>query len=471
MSHFPGVDCNYQQAQDPMSDSEFQEKVAVVGAGLVGCLTAIALAHRGYDVTVLEYRQDPRLTSTTDRNLRSINLAISARGIDSLKFVDPELCQRLLHDVVPMKGRMIHDLQGNQKELLYGINGEHINSLSRATLNNDMLDELDTFENITVCFEYKLTSIDWSDTKQVCYFNNDHPSKSFDFIVGADGCFSTTREQMKRGVRMDYKQEYIDCCYIELYLPPGKDGQFQLSKHSLHIWPRGKFMLIALPNCDGSFTVTFFAPWKQVDDLMKSTTKIKKFLLENFADAMNIMGIDNTVDEFINNPKGPLMCVECNPYNMLNGSGILLGDAAHSMVPFYGQGMNCGFEDVRVLMELLDKHNGDRVVAFNSYTETRFKDLVTINQLARENYKVMSEKVTSKWFNLYKRIDETFSTLLGNSWLTMYTMVSFRSNISYSEAVRRDRRQHTIIKWLSISGLATTALTAFLYAMNHRVTK
>ncbi|CAB4255907.1 similar to Saccharomyces cerevisiae YBL098W BNA4 Kynurenine 3-mono oxygenase, required for the de novo biosynthesis of NAD from tryptophan via kynurenine [Maudiozyma barnettii] len=439
---------------------KYDGKVAVVGAGLVGCLASLALAQRGYDVTVVEYRQDPRLEDTTDRNLRSINLAISARGIDALRFVGNELCEKVLHDMMPMKGRMIHDIDGRQKELLYGIANEHINSISRAGLNCDLLDELDAVSNIDICFEHKLTRIEWGDSKQVCHFVQNKEPMTFDFVVGADGCFSTARSQMQRNLRMNYKQEYIDCCYIELYLPPRKDGGFVMAKDDLHIWPRGKFMLIALPNADGSFTVTFFAPWSQVDSLVKSKQETKNFLQTNFPDAMDLMGLDSTADEFINNPKGPLMCVECLPYNLSNGSAILIGDAAHSMVPFYGQGMNCGFEDVKVLMQLLDKYRGDRSVAFNAYTATRHEDLVAINKLARENYKVMSESVTSVWFNVYKRIDETFSRVLNDSWLTLYTMISFRADISYSDAIRRDNRQRRIIKWISISSLMAATVIA-----------
>ncbi|CAR28833.1 hypothetical protein ZYGR_0U01910 [Zygosaccharomyces rouxii] len=447
------------------------EQVIVVGAGLVGCLASLAFHKRGYQVSVYDYRLDPRDVSTQDKNLRSINLAISARGIESLKSVDEQIAQRVLRDVIPMKGRMIHDLQGEQESQIYGLFGECINSIDRAVLNNFLLDELDRC-NIDVKFGYKLVKAKFGDQRQTCIFSQmgqDGVIETIecDFIVGCDGAFSSTRYQMQRAMRMDYSQEYIDCCYIELYIPKTEkfnekfNGNFAIAPDHLHIWPRHNYMLIALANGDGSFTSTFFGPWSLVESLIESKEKTRKFLLENFPDAMQLMGIDEAVHKFINYPKGALMCVECNPYHVNGGKAIILGDAAHSMVPFYGQGMNCGFEDVKVLMELLDQSKGDRNIAFQRYSETRHKDLVAIIELAKNNYKEMSHDVTSTLFLIKKQLDGALGRLLKNKWLPLYTMVSFRADVPYHRAVEISNRQKVILNQLLGVMLTTgTILTA-----------
>lgn len=434
------------------------ETVAVIGAGLVGCLTAIALAKRDYKVTLFDYRSDPRDQNTTDRNLRSINLAISARGISSLEFVDEKVAERVLRDIIPMKGRMIHHLDGAQESQTYGLFGETINSIDRAVLNERLLDELDRIgsDKVQVKFGHKLAKIKYGkpDEFQSCTFSvagGADQVYAADFVIGCDGSYSTTRDQMQREVRMRYSQEYIDCCYIELYIPPSKSydarykGHFSLSPNHLHIWPRHQFMLIALANIDGSFTSTFFGPWQLVNSLLESETKVREFLTKNFPDAMDIMGLDEAVKGFISHPKGALMCVECDPYHVSGGRGIIIGDAAHSMVPFYGQGMNCGFEDVKVLMKLLDAHEGDRASAFDAYTKERHQDLTAIVKLAINNYKEMSHDVTSKAFLLRKKLDYWLGKTLKGRWLPLYTMVSFRADIPYHKAVAISRRQKTIL--------------------------
>ncbi|SCU95386.1 LAME_0F11958g1_1 [Lachancea meyersii CBS 8951] len=438
------------------------ESVNVIGAGLVGCLAAIALAKRDFEVTLFDYRQDPRLETTKDRNLRSINLAISARGITSLEFVDEQISQRVLKNMIPMRGRMIHDLAGNQESQDYGLFGECINSIDRSVLNNNLLDEVDRFSNIHVKFGHKLSRVDFSREKQTCVFTTDaKEQKSYDadFVVGCDGAYSTTRSQMQREVRMDYSQEYIDCCYIELYIPPAETqdatfGSFVMSPNHLHIWPRHNFMLIALANGDGSFTSTFFGPWSLVESL-DSRTKIEEFLKCNFSDALDVMGHKNAVDAFERNPRGALMCVECKPYHVDQGRAIILGDAAHSMVPFYGQGMNCGFEDVKVLMRLLDAHPQDRAAVFAEYSLNRHEDLVSIIKLAKDNYKEMSHGVTSRLYLIRKKLDTLLGKWLKDKWLPLYTMVSFKADIPYHKAILTEQRQKRILAYIQAVILAT----------------
>ncbi|GAV55241.1 hypothetical protein ZYGR_0AS05650 [Zygosaccharomyces rouxii] len=447
------------------------EHAIVIGAGLVGCLAALAFHKRGYEVTVYDYRFDPRDDSTQNKNLRSINLAISARGIESLKSVDEQIAKRVLRDVIPMKGRMIHDLQGEQESQIYGLFGECINSIDRAVLNNFLLDELDRYD-IDVNFGDKLVRAKFGDRRQTCIFSKmgqDGVTETVecDFVVGCDGAFSSTRYQMQRAMRMDYSQEYIDCCYIELSIPRAKkfnkefNGNFAIAPDHLHIWPRHNYMLIALANGDGSFTSTFFGPWSLVESLAESKEKTRKFLLQNFPDAMELMGIDEAVHKFMTYPKGALMCVECNPYHIDGGKAIILGDAAHSMVPFYGQGMNCGFEDVKVLMELLDQSKDDRSAAFKRYSETRHEDLVAIIELAKNNYKEMSHDVTSNLFLIKKQLDGALGRLLKNKWLPLYTMVSFRADIPYHRTVEISNRQKVILNQLLVAMVTTgTLLTA-----------
>ncbi|VEU20860.1 DEKNAAC101706 [Brettanomyces naardenensis] len=442
---------------------------AVIGIGPVGSLAALGLAHKGYQVSLFDFRPDPR--DINDVNLRSINLAVSDRGITAMKYVDQEMADRLLKGIIPMYGRMIHDLKGNQESQKYGLFREHINSIDRGKLNEDLVSEVERYnksnpENrIQLNFKCKFTNFHADDSGVTIEYSDAERMKrtaKFDFVVGADGCYSRVRSALMKYIRMDYKQFYIDMCYLELSIPPGPKGSFRIDANHLHIWPRKNFMLIALPNGDGSFTSTFFGPWKLTESLNKKEL-VEQFFSENFEDAVDLIGMDKIVEAFLDHPKGALMPVTCNQYHY-SDKCIIIGDAAHSMVPFYGQGMNCGFEDIRVLLQLLDKHDQDRKLAFDEYTATRHKDLLAILELALNNYYEMSTKVQSPRYLIRKRLDGILGRLIPKYWIPLYTMVSFRADIPYSDCIRIEERQQTILKGLEYALVAGATLAGVYLA-------
>ncbi|KAI3402595.1 BNA4 [Candida oxycetoniae] len=463
-------------------------KIGVVGAGLVGCLAALAFVSKGYKVTLFESRPDPKLADASQRNLRSINLAVSNRGIRALRYVDDELAEKVLSRVTPMKGRMIHDITGlKQESQLYGLNGECINSIDRAFLNNLLLDELRS-KNVELYFEHKLVKLSNMDRGgdrggdqdqdqdqghgqqeqrpviEVVDTKGKLEKYEFDYIIGADGAHSQFRYQMQKHMRMDFSQKYIDMQYIELYIPPDGVNKFSIDPNHLHIWPRHKFMLIALANEDGSFTTTFFSPWSVIESI-KSSKEFVEFFKENFPDAVKLIGEEALAEAYVKNPRGSLMQVSAFPYNSPQGKALIIGDAAHSMVPFYGQGMNCGFEDVRIMMELIDKHKSIEQ-AFVEYSPLRKKDLDAICTLALENYYEMSSKVTNVWYLAKKKIDYSLGRWLKNKWLPLYTMISFRDDIPYSKAVEIEKAQSRIITNLQIGIFSSVLVYGIVQGLN-----
>ncbi|KAG6903206.1 hypothetical protein C0995_002749 [Termitomyces sp. Mi166 len=402
-------------------------KVVVVGAGPVGCLAAMAFAKQGWEVEVFEGRPDIRLPSSKAANQqRSINLAMSHRGIAALEAVDPGLTQRFMDTVIPMRGRMIHSPKGDLDSQLYDKDGQVdilstvtfklsdpgtlalqcINSIDRGLLNEVLLQAATAIGNISIFFNHKVMAADFNE-KRITIRNSESGedfSVDFDFCVGADGSYSVIRRQMMRVVRMDYQQEYIKHEYIELKMPAGIDADgkatFLLDPNHLHIWPRHSFMLIALPNKDKTFTCTLFAPTSDLDRLNTPEDILTWFKL-HFPDALPMIGENNLVDDFTHNPRSPLICTKTKPYHFKDRV-IILGDAAHSMVPFYGQGLNCGLEDVRILMTLLLQEgvkprapsikvgptndiDPDLVRALDRYSDTRYEDLIAICDLAMDN--------------------------------------------------------------------------------------
>ncbi|KAF5212776.1 kynurenine 3-monooxygenase, mitochondrial precursor [Clavispora lusitaniae] len=450
-----------------------QKSVGVVGAGLVGSLAALAFSSKGYNVTLFELRPDPRSDSESRKSLRSINLAVSDRGIRAMKYVDEEMTSRVLEHVIPMKGRMIHDATGTKQESqIYGLFGESINSIDRQFLNVCLLNEIDAAK-VQTKFGHKLVGLG-SVNEQKSYLEFQTKDSNierfeFDFIVGADGAHSQFRYQLQKTMRVDFSQKYIDMQYMELSIPPvkGKDPKseerFAIDPNHLHIWPRKDYMLIALANGDGSFTSTFFSPWGMIESFSNDTEYLE-FFKTSFPDAYKLIGEEGLRTAFNSKVRGSLMQVEMSPYTNPSHNAIVIGDAAHSMVPFYGQGMNCGFEDVHVLMKLIDKNNGDAKSAFAEYTDARRKDIQTICKLAMDNYYEMSTKVIDPFFLFRKKVDYFLGKYANGvlfPWIPMYTMISFRGDISYSKAVEIEKRQRRVlrcIEYVTVGSIAAIGL-------------
>lgn len=446
---------------------DMPQTVGIVGAGLVGCLAGLALHAKGYDVTIFELRPDPRANGGR-ASLRSINLAVSDRGIRAMKYVDEDIAKRVMQHVIPMKGRMIHDITGKKQESQkYGLFGESINSIDRLFLNKCLLQELSRVR-VKVFFEHKLVNLVNGEQPELKLASKDGFEKKvkFDFVIGADGAHSQIRYHMQKGMRMDVSQKYIDMQYLELLIPRVEGvsathpSRFAIDPNHLHIWPRKDFMLIALPNEDGLFTLTFFSPWSTIEQFKDDSDKFLQFFKKNFPDAYDLIGVDRLKHAFLHQPRGLLMQVSVKPYSTPNNRVLLIGDAAHSMVPFYGQGMNCGFEDVHVLMKLLEKNRNNLVKSIGQYTAERKEDLDAICKLALDNYYEMSTKVIDPLYLLRKKIDYVLGKL-GTGWLftwiPMYTMISFRGDIRYTDAVRREKRQATILKWLQYGSVVVLA--------------
>ncbi|KAF8797942.1 FAD/NAD(P)-binding domain-containing protein [Phlegmacium glaucopus] len=470
-------------------------KAVVVGAGPVGCLAAMALAKRGWRVDLYEGRPDMRLPSCkAATQQRSINLAISHRGIAALEAVEPAMAKRFLQSAIPMRGRMIHNQTGELDSQLYDRDGQCINSIDRALFNEALLEEIAASSNIRVFFNCKIAAADFEKKTIVVQetVSKEDFSVDFDLCIGADGSYSIIRRQMMRALRMNYEQEYIRDEYVELKVPAGKDQNgeptFLFDPNHLHIWPRHSFMLIALPNKDKTFTCTLFAPTAELDRLCSADIILTWFRLY-FPDALRAIGEKKLVDDFMKNPRSPLICTKVNPYHYRDRA-ILLGDAAHSMVPFYGQGLNCGLEDVRILSTLLDAKgvtsalpicNGhDRRLsdALQCYTDTRYEDLIAICDLAMDNYVEMRHSVTTLRYVLRKFLDnllyslssplmvslESLAPVLAKvpyppgkpkGWLPLYTMVTFRPDISYAVVKKKAAGQATIVTWIGWIGVAT----------------
>lgn len=423
-----------------------KENILIIGAGLCGSLLALRLAQRGYNVNVYESRPDLRVTDISAG--RSINLALSDRGFKGLRLAGVEEKARAI--CIPMKGRLIHDIEGNTFASNYsGRDGEYINSISRGDLNGMLLTEADRFENLTIHFNTECTSIDLD--SNTVFFKDRNTNKGFsitaDVIFGTDGAGSELRKSyyLERKFLFSYSQNFLTHGYKELEIPASSQGNHQISKDYLHIWPRGEYMLIALANLDGSFTVTLFLSHEEGKYNFKnlsSEEKIKEFFTKQFPDALAL--IPNIAEEFANNPTGALGTVKCSPW-YYKGKTLILGDAAHAVVPFYGQGMNASFEDVAVLDSIIEKYKDNWETIFKSYQKIRKADADAIGELAEENYYEMRDHVANPIFKEKRKIEMALEQHFPNEYFSKYSMVTFNEDIGYHEAMTKGRAQDKAI--------------------------
>jgi kynurenine 3-monooxygenase len=419
-------------------ETKSKGQVIIIGAGLVGSLLSIYLQKRGYSVEVYERRPDMRHADI--RAGKSINLALSNRGWRPLTEVGLEDALNRL--IIPMKGRMMHNLAGELSFQPYGKEGQAINSISRGGLNSLLMDTAES-HGVSFHFEYKCTNIDFE--LSIAYVEKNGVTRkiSADIIFGADGAFSAVRGAMQKIDRFDYSQNYISHGYKELNFPPSATGDFALEKNALHIWPRKDFMLIALPNLDKSFTVTLFLPFEGEKSFanLNYDKEISEFFEAEFPDTNTLL--PNLHEDFRQNPAASLVTVRCYPW--VKKSVALIGDAAHAVVPFYGQGMIAGFEDCYVLNSLLNTYNDDWQLTLQAYQNQRKPDDDAIADLALENFVVMRDKVADEKFLLRKKIEAHLNTLYPEKWIPLYSMVTFNENMRYSEARAKGKKQEAIM--------------------------
>jgi kynurenine 3-monooxygenase len=430
-----------------------KQRFTLIGSGLAGGLLAAYSGRRGYDVDLYERRADPREGNIVGG--RSINLALSTRGIHALEQLG--IADEVLRHAIPMPGRMIHDKSGELHFSPYDVDPKKcINSIGRAALNTTVIEAAQRYPNVRVHFNRRCTDVDLDSATAQFVDSSVEAGGSpadagnriieahGDAVIGVDGAFSAVRQSMQKKLdRFKYDESYLAHGYKELTIQPRPDGSWQMEKEALHIWPRKSFMMIALPNPDGSFTCTLF--WEVEGPRSFATTKtdddIRRFFDEEFPDAVPLM--PTLLEDFRQNPTGSLVTIRCAPWYYRDKIA-LLGDAAHAVVPFYGQGMNAAFEDCVVLDECLEKFPDNRESAFAEYFVRRKENADALADLAVDNFIEMRDKTASKAFRAKKKLDHLLEAALPGVYLPLYTMVTF-TRIPYAEAARRAQRQDRFV--------------------------
>jgi kynurenine 3-monooxygenase len=424
-----------------------RERVTLIGAGLNGPLLAILLRQRGFEVEIYERRGDMRRVRL--RAGRSINLALSTRGIYALQLAG--LWEQMRGIVIPMRGRMMHSIAGELTFQPYGKNeAEVINSISRAELNIALMNAAEErgasihFNQRCAGYDPKTGAVQLRDEE-----TGEERVRDSAVVIACDGSASALRMEMLKLSRFNFSQEYLDYGYKELTIPAGSAGEHLVETHALHIWPRGNHMLIALPNIDGTFACILFLPFEGVESFSSLTTQaeVLQFFESRFPDASALM--PQLVDNYFANPTGAMVTVKCSPWH-LEGRVLLLGDAAHAIVPFFGQGINSGFEDCTCLVELLDKHGADWARVFAEFEKERKVNTDAIADMAVENFTEMRDRVADARFLLRKKVELALEAKYPKLFVPKYAMVTFH-RIPYSVALARGTVQDRMLAELSDS--------------------
>src|SRR5881394_2591118 len=447
-------------------------KFVLIGSGLAGGLLAAYLGRRRYDVDLYERRADPREGNIVGG--RSINLALSTRGIYALEELG--IANEVLRHAIPMRGRMIHDKSGVLHFSSYDRDpNKFINSIGRAALNTTVIEAAQRYPSVRVHFNHRCTNVDLESATAklvpsgveaaVSAANSDHQivRARGDAVIGVDGAFSAVRHSMQKKIAgFEYDETYLAHGYKELTIPPAPDGSWRMEKEALHIWPRKSFMMIALPNPDGSFTCTLF--WEFEGQRSFATTKtdddVRRFFDEEFPDAVSLM--PGLLGDFRNNPTGSLVTIRCAPW-FYRGNICLVGDAAHAVVPFYGQGMNAAFEDCVVLDECLEEFRENRERAFAEYFRRRKENADALADLAVGNFIEMRDKTASKVFRAKKKMDHALEAALPGIYLPLYTMVTF-TRMPYAKAAKRAQIQDSLM-YASLLLIAAILVAAMLWLL------
>ncbi|HEX6928087.1 MAG TPA: NAD(P)/FAD-dependent oxidoreductase [Gammaproteobacteria bacterium] len=428
-----------------MNDND--NRILISGAGLAGSLLAVMFARRGFDVTIYEKRGDMRTTETSAG--RSINLALAARGIRALEHAD--VMDRVRPLMIPMPGRVLHPVDGELKYQPYGSRRNEVNySVSRAELNKALMNAAEGSGKVRILFNHEVQDIDFG--RNALIVKNTATGDAFEDhglpVFAADGAGSPVRQAMARRLGIEASEDILDHAYKELVIPPAADGGFRIEKNALHIWPRGGYMLIALPNLDGSFTCTLFLARDGEPSFasLGNEDTLRAFFAGNFPDALQLMpGLER---DFFDNPTGMLGTVRCRPWH--HGSeALLLGDAAHAIVPFHGQGMNAAFEDCVALDRLIEVHGTDWNTVFAAFTAERKPDADAIAQMALENYIEMRDAVRDPGFHLRKQVEFALEEKFPGRFIPRYSMVMFHPEIRYADALKRGERQSGILAELT----------------------